>query len=95
MTEPVSELVAVHQTQDGRWLRVAIPDGATFDAIRDALDDPVWLLGATWELLTTNEFKRDRFHDAFGAWMARQDAEPATALLEGAGASVEPGQPPA
>lgn len=82
-------ITTTHQTSDGRWLRVTLPDETTFEAMRHALDDPVWLLGASWELLTTNDFKRGRFDDAFGAWLERQDGEIARSLLEGAGAQVD------
>ena len=76
-------------TSDGGELRIGIGDEATFEALRDALGDPVWLVGATWQVLTTNDFKRGRFVDAFGAWAARQDHGDAATLLRTAGVAVD------
>jgi len=77
------------QTSDGRWLQVTIPDEGTFEAMRQALDDPIWLLGATWALLTTNDYKRGRFEDAFGAWLERQGCDDAATTLRDAGVQVD------
>ncbi len=76
------------ETADGGSIEVAIPDEASFEAVRQALGDPVWLVGATWQVLTTNEFKRGRFDDALGAWAARQEAEAVRATLSGTGTSL-------
>ena len=75
----------------GPDLRLEIDDAADLEALRQALDDPVWLLGATWEVLYTNDFKRNRFQDALGAYLARRDgAELATTLQDaGVKASIE------
>ena len=70
-------------------IKAQFPDEATFEQMRQALDDPIWLLGATWQLLTTNDYKRGRFEDAFGAWLERQDCDSAVATLRGAGAKVD------
>ena len=63
--------------------------------MRVALDDPLWLVGATWEILTTNEFKRGRFDDAFGAFVSRQDGHALARRLTDAGvdADLHPGRP--
>jgi crotonobetainyl-CoA:carnitine CoA-transferase CaiB-like acyl-CoA transferase len=76
-------------TSEGRWLQVTIPDEAAFEQMRQALDDPIWLLGATWQLLTTNDYKRGRFEDAFGAWLERQGCDEAAGTLRGAGVQVD------
>lgn len=69
----------------GPDLRLEISSAAELEAMRAALDDPLWLLGATWEVLYTNDFKRTRFQDAFGAWVARRDGAEVSATLEAAG----------
>ncbi len=76
----------------GADLRLEINNAAELEAMRDALDDPVWLLGATWEVLYTNDFKRTRFQDAFGAWVVRRDGAEVAATLGAAGvaATCEP-----
>lgn len=66
-------------------LTVRLPDPQSFEALRVALDDPLWLVGATWEILTTNEFKRGRFDDAFGAFVSRQDGHTLARRLTDAG----------
>ncbi len=86
----VDEIRGTFQTADRRRIEVVIPDEAAFEAMRDALGDPVWLVGATWEVLTTNDFKRGRFEDAFGAWAERQDSGELTATLGAAGITVVP-----
>lgn len=58
------------------------------EAMRAALDDPVWLLGASWEVLYTNDFKRGRFEDAFGAWVKRRDGAGIAATLSDAGVTA-------
>lgn len=76
----------------GPDLLLEVNGAADLEAVRAALDDPVWLLGASWDVLYTNDFKRSRFEDAFGAWVKRRDgAEIATALREaGVTASTDP-----
>ncbi len=69
----------------GPDLRLEIGSAEELEAMRIALDDPVWLLGATWEILYTNDYKRTRFQDAFGAWVARRDGAEVSATLESAG----------
>lgn len=75
----------------GPDLRLEINDASDLEAVRTALGDPVWLLGATWEALYTNDFKRGRFQDALGAWLARRDGAEVAAAMQAAGvtASVE------
>ena len=75
----------------GPDLRLEINDAADLEAVRTALGDPVWLLGATWEALYTNDFKRGRFQDALGAWLARRDGAEVVEVMQAAGvtASVE------
>ena len=89
--KPIS---VTHQTADGRWLAVTIPDPTAFESMRLALDDPIWLLGATWDLLTSNDYKRGRFEDAFAAWLERQDADTATTTLRGTGVQVDEASAP-
>lgn len=84
------EITGTFRTADGQRFEVVVPDEASFEKLRDELGDPVWLVGATWEILTTNEFKRGRFEDAFGAWMERQDSSDATAILGSAGVTATP-----
>lgn len=81
---------------EGQWLTVRIPDQGSFEALREALDDPVWLVGASFHLLTTNEFKRGRFDDAFGAYVRLHDGEQLAARLTAAGIDAEcaEGPPP-
>lgn len=76
----------------GADLLIEINGAEELESMRVALDDPVWLLGASWEVLYTNDFKRSRFEDAFGAWVKRRDgAEVATMLADaGVTASVDP-----
>ncbi len=69
----------------GRDLRIEISGADDLEALRQALDDPVWLLGATWEVLYTNDFKRSRFQDALGAFLARRDGEELARTLQDAG----------
>lgn len=69
----------------GRSMDVHLDDQEGFERLRDALGDPVWLVGATYQILHTNDYKRGRFEDAFGAWLARQDIDAAVALLTAAG----------
>ncbi len=69
----------------GPDLRLEINSATDLEAMRDALGDPVWLLGATWDVLYTNDYKRTRFQDAFGAWVARRDGAEVCATLEAAG----------
>lgn len=75
----------------GPDLRIEISDADDLEALRTALDDPVWLLGATWEVLYTNDFKRGRFQDALGAFLARRDGAEMASTLQDAGvkASIE------
>ncbi len=80
----------IFRTADGQRFEVVVPDEAAFEALRDALDDPVWLVGATWEILTTNEFKRGRFEDALSAWLERQDSTEAVTTLGSAGVGMTP-----
>lgn len=84
------EIRAHFRTADGQRFEVVVPDAETFEAMRDALGDPVWLVGATWEILTTNDFKRGRFEDAFGAWMERQQSQDVSATLGSAGVGMTP-----
>ena len=72
----------------GPDLRLEISDAADLEALRIALGDPVWLLGATWEALYTNEFKRGRFQDALGAWLARRDGAEVADVLQAAGVTA-------
>lgn len=76
----------------GADLRVEISGADELEALRAALDDPVWLLGASWEVLYTNDFKRSRFEDAFGAWVKRREGGEVATMLRDAGvtASVDP-----
>ena len=69
----------------GPDLRIQIDDAHDLETLRAALDDPVWLLGATWEVLYTNDFKRNRFQDALGAYLARRDGEEIARTLQDAG----------
>ncbi|WP_436793356.1 hypothetical protein [Actinospongicola halichondriae] len=66
----------------GPDLRLELNDAAELEAMRAALDDPLWLLGASWEVLYTNDFKRTRFQDAFGAWVARRDGSEVASMLQ-------------
>lgn len=75
-------------TADGCVVEVSIPDAGAFEALRIALDDPLWLLGATWELLEANEYKRGRLVDALQAWLSHLDKDRATTLLTRSGAEV-------
>ncbi len=84
-----SELRHIFTTGDDRRIEVVIADEATFEDMRDALGDPIWLVGATWQILTTNDFKRGRFEDAFGAWLERQEPPAAIKTLRAAGVEVE------
>ena len=81
---------------DDEWLTIRVADAAAFEAMREALGDPVWLVGATWEILTTNEYKRGRFDDAFGAFAERQDGIALADRLAAAGVDAEHciGEPP-
>ena len=72
----------------GADLRVEISSAEDLEAVREALGDPVWLLGATWEALYTNDFKRGRFQDALGAWLARRDGAEVADTLQAAGAKA-------
>lgn len=76
------------RSADDRDVVVSIPGALAFEAMRDAMGDPVWLVGATWQILTTNEFKRGRFDDALGAWMLRQPVDRVIEVLGGTGVSV-------
>ncbi len=82
------ELGGTFTTADGRALGIFVRDESTFEAMRVALGDPVWLVGATWDVLCTNDYKRGRFVDAFGAWVERQDAGAVEGLLEPVGVVV-------
>lgn len=75
-------------TEDDRQVVVSIPGALAFEAMRDAMGDPLWLVGATWQILTTNDFKRGRFDDALGAWVVRQSADRVIEVLDGTGVSV-------
>lgn len=72
----------------GPDLRLEINSAEDLEAMRQALDDPVWLLGATWEVLYTNDYKRTRFQDAFGAYVARRDGDELADLLRSAGVNA-------
>jgi hypothetical protein len=73
-------------------IRIELNGADDLEALRAALDDPVWLLGATWEALYTNDFKRGRFQDALGAWLERRDGAQIASTLQAAGvnASTDP-----
>lgn len=75
----------------GANLRIEITGADDLEALRTALDDPVWLLGANWEAIYTNDFKRGRFQDALGAWLERRDGAEVASTLQAAGvnASIE------
>ncbi len=75
-------------TEDDRHLVVSIPGALAFEAMRDAMGDPVWLVGATWQILTTNDYKRGRFDDALGAWVVRQPVDRVLEVLDGTGVTI-------
>ncbi|MDE0802725.1 MAG: hypothetical protein OSA99_05300 [Acidimicrobiales bacterium] len=75
----------------GADLELEINTADDLEALRAALDDPVWLLGASWEVLYTNDFKRSRFEDAFGAWVKRRDGDEVAVTLRDAGVTVRTG----
>ena len=75
----------------GPDLVLEINDANELESMRSALDDPVWLLGASWEVLYTNDFKRSRFEDAFGAWVKRRDGAEVAATLHDAGVTAKAG----
>ena len=74
-----------HASTDGLRIEFTIDDEPTLEALRESLRDPVWLLGATWDVLTTNDYKRGRFDDAIGAWMGQNEAADIRATLDAAG----------
>lgn len=76
----------------GPDLHVQINGADDLEALRAALDDPVWLLGATWEVLYTNDFKRGRFQDALGAYVAKRDGAQLAATLQDAGVKASIGK---
>lgn len=73
---------------DDKRVRLTIDSGPTLESVRAALDDPIWLIGATWVILTTNDFKKGRFDDAFGAWAERHSSDYIVDLLRDSGATV-------
>jgi crotonobetainyl-CoA:carnitine CoA-transferase CaiB-like acyl-CoA transferase len=70
-----------------------IDDAEEFESLRAVLGDPVWLVGASWEVLYTNDFKRSRFEDAFGAWIERRDGASVAAELRAAGVTATTAAP--
>lgn len=87
MTE-AGPIGGTYLSEDDRHIVVSIPGALAFEAMRDAMGDPLWLVGATWQILTTNEYKRGRFDDALGAWVVRQSADRVVEVLDGTGVSV-------